>query len=82
MKTARELGIAIVAYSPIGRGMLGGNIRHNSDLEDGDTRKSSPRCKSSQIEVFRYDMYLGTFSESLPTCTNLVQGRTVLTQPH
>jgi aryl-alcohol dehydrogenase-like predicted oxidoreductase len=24
LKTARELGVAIVAYSPIGRGMLGG----------------------------------------------------------
>jgi aryl-alcohol dehydrogenase-like predicted oxidoreductase len=50
MKTARELGVAIVAYSPIGRGMLGGNIRHNSDLADDDTRKSSPRCKCFQRE--------------------------------
>ncbi|THW63584.1 Aldo/keto reductase, partial [Aureobasidium pullulans] len=43
LKTARELGVAIVAYAPLGRGMLGGNIRSNSDLSDDDTRKSSPR---------------------------------------
>jgi len=43
LKTARELGTAIVAYSPIGRGMLGGQIRSPKDLEDGDFRKFSPR---------------------------------------
>ncbi|THX05278.1 Aldo/keto reductase [Aureobasidium pullulans] len=43
LKTARELGVAIVAYAPLGRGMLGGNIRSNSDLSDDDTRKYSPR---------------------------------------
>ncbi|THX85090.1 Aldo/keto reductase [Aureobasidium pullulans] len=47
LKTARELGVAIVAYAPLGRGMLGGNIRSNSDLSDDDTRKSSPRCTTS-----------------------------------
>ncbi|THY40437.1 Aldo/keto reductase [Aureobasidium pullulans] len=43
LKTVRQLGVAIVAYAPLGRGMLGGNIRSNSDLSDDDTRKSSPR---------------------------------------
>jgi aryl-alcohol dehydrogenase-like predicted oxidoreductase len=51
MITARELGVAIVAYSPIGRGMLGGNIRHNSDLTYDDTRKVSPRFKCFQSKV-------------------------------
>lgn len=45
LKTARELGVAIVAYAPLGRGMLGGNIMSNSDLSDDDTRKYSPRCE-------------------------------------
>nr|XP_023907939.1 aldo-keto reductase yakc [NADP(+)]-like [Quercus suber]POF16489.1 aldo-keto reductase yakc [nadp(+)] [Quercus suber] len=43
LKTARELGVAIVAYSPIGRGMLGGSIRSPSDFEEGDFRKNAPR---------------------------------------
>jgi len=36
MKTCRELGVAIVAYSPIGRGMLGGQIRSPKDFEEGE----------------------------------------------
>ena len=44
LQTARELGVAVVAYSPIGRGLLSGQIRKNADLEDGDSRKTSPRC--------------------------------------
>lgn len=43
LKTARELGVAIVAYSPIGRGMLAGTIRSPSDFEEGDFRRYSPR---------------------------------------
>lgn len=43
LKTARELGVAIVAYSPIGRGMLGGNIKGPQDFEEGDFRKFAPR---------------------------------------
>lgn len=43
LKTARELGTAIVAYSPIGRGMLGGTIRSPKDFEEGDFRKFAPR---------------------------------------
>ncbi|TKA65839.1 hypothetical protein B0A55_09124, partial [Friedmanniomyces simplex] len=43
MKACRELGVAIVAYSPIGRGMLGGKIRSPADFEEGDFRKFAPR---------------------------------------
>lgn len=43
LKTCRELGVAVVAYSPIGRGMLSGTIRSPSDLGEGDFRKMSPR---------------------------------------
>ncbi|KAF2166837.1 hypothetical protein M409DRAFT_54617 [Zasmidium cellare ATCC 36951] len=43
LKTARELGVAIVAYSPIGRGMLGGQIRSPKDFEEGDFRSFAPR---------------------------------------
>lgn len=43
LKAARELGVAIVAYSPIGRGMLGGAIRSPNDFEEGDFRRFAPR---------------------------------------
>lgn len=43
LKTCRELGVAIVCYSPIGRGMLSGTIKSPDDLEEGDFRRMSPR---------------------------------------
>lgn len=43
LKAARELGVAIVCYSPIGRGMLGGQIRSPKDFEEGDFRTFAPR---------------------------------------
>lgn len=42
-KTCDELGIAIVAYSPLGRGMLTGEIRSRSDLKPDDFRMVLPR---------------------------------------
>jgi len=41
--TARELGIGIVAYSPLGRGFLTGAISKAEDLADDDFRRSNPR---------------------------------------
>lgn len=43
LKTARELGVAVVCYSPIGRGMLSGTIRSPDDFEEGDFRSFAPR---------------------------------------
>ncbi|CAF4454991.1 unnamed protein product, partial [Adineta steineri] len=43
LKTCRELGVAIVCYSPLGRGLLGGQIKSPDDLEEGDLRKMLPR---------------------------------------
>jgi aryl-alcohol dehydrogenase-like predicted oxidoreductase len=39
----RELGIALVPYSPLGRGFLSGQIRSLDDLEADDFRRRSPR---------------------------------------
>jgi aryl-alcohol dehydrogenase-like predicted oxidoreductase len=39
----RELGIGLVAYSPLGRGFLSGAIRSVDDLAQDDYRRSSPR---------------------------------------
>jgi aryl-alcohol dehydrogenase-like predicted oxidoreductase len=43
LKTSRILGIAIVGYSPIGRGMLSGTFQSPDDLEEGDSRRLSSR---------------------------------------
>jgi aryl-alcohol dehydrogenase-like predicted oxidoreductase len=39
----RELGIAFVAYSPLGRGLITGSIQKREDLAADDWRRTSPR---------------------------------------
>ncbi|MBA2623750.1 MAG: aldo/keto reductase [Chthoniobacterales bacterium] len=43
LQTCRELGIAFVPFSPLGRGFLTGQIQRFEDLEEGDYRRGSPR---------------------------------------
>lgn len=43
LKTCRELGVATIAYSPLGRGMLTGAYKSPADFEEGDFRKLAPR---------------------------------------
>ncbi|KPM50948.1 aldo/keto reductase [Frankia sp. CcI49] len=40
--TCRELGIGIVPYSPLGKGMLTGSITDRADLDETDSRRRSP----------------------------------------
>lgn len=47
--TCAELGIPIVAYSPLGRGFLTGDIKKRSDIPEGDIRHRMPRF---QDDVF------------------------------
>ncbi|WP_288128579.1 aldo/keto reductase [Thiomonas sp.] len=43
LDTVRELGMAFVAYSPLGRGFLTGAIRQLDDLAPDDWRRHNPR---------------------------------------
>ncbi len=43
LDTCRELGVALVAYSPVGRGMLTGTVTDVSKLADDDFRRIAPR---------------------------------------
>ncbi|KQR93715.1 aldo/keto reductase [Chryseobacterium sp. Leaf180] len=47
IKTLNELGIGFVAYSPLGRGFLSGNIRSVDDLPENDFRRGIPRFQDS-----------------------------------
>jgi aryl-alcohol dehydrogenase-like predicted oxidoreductase len=55
LPTARELGIGFVAYSPLGRGFLTGQIQSPDDFEEDDFRRTSPRF---QGENFRKNLEL------------------------
>lgn len=49
LKTCRELGVATIAYSPLGRGFLTGAYKSPDDFEDGDFRKYSPRFSAENF---------------------------------
>jgi aryl-alcohol dehydrogenase-like predicted oxidoreductase len=46
----RELGIGLVAYSPLGRGFLSGAIKSIDDLAPDDYRRFSPRFEGANFE--------------------------------
>ena len=50
MNMCRELGIAFVAYSPLGRGFLTGQIKKFEDFEANDYRRHSPRFQGENFE--------------------------------
>ncbi len=49
LPTVRELGIGFVAYSPLGRGFLSGQIQSLDDLEADDYRRHSPRFQGDNF---------------------------------
>jgi aryl-alcohol dehydrogenase-like predicted oxidoreductase len=49
LPTLEELGIAFVAYSPLGRGLLTGRIRRTDDLSENDWRREVPRFQGENL---------------------------------
>jgi aryl-alcohol dehydrogenase-like predicted oxidoreductase len=49
LKTARELGITVVAYSPLGRGLLTGQYKSPNDFEKDDFRRLVPRFSEANF---------------------------------
>jgi aryl-alcohol dehydrogenase-like predicted oxidoreductase len=50
LAACRELGVGLVAYSPLGRGFLAANFRSLEDLPADDNRRSQPRFQDANAE--------------------------------
>jgi aryl-alcohol dehydrogenase-like predicted oxidoreductase len=50
LPTLRELGIGLVAYSPLGRGFLSGRFSSPEELDEGDFRRSGPRFTGENLK--------------------------------
>lgn len=51
LDTCRELGTAVVAYSPLGRGLLTGSIQSKEDItKEGDMRSMLPRFSGESLD--------------------------------
>src|SRR5579862_3635878 len=75
LQTTRQLGIAFVAYSPLGRGFLTGQIRKFEDLPADDYRRNSPRF---QGENFQKNIELVAQVETLAQEKNCTPGQLAL----
>jgi aryl-alcohol dehydrogenase-like predicted oxidoreductase len=49
LAAARRLGVALVAYSPLGRGFLTGAWSAPNDIEEGDRRRDMPRFQGENF---------------------------------
>jgi aryl-alcohol dehydrogenase-like predicted oxidoreductase len=49
LPTCRELGISFVAYSPLGRSLLTGQVQKPEDIPDGDRRRDHPRFQGANF---------------------------------
>jgi aryl-alcohol dehydrogenase-like predicted oxidoreductase len=50
LPTCRELGIAFIAYSPLGRGLLTGSFQSQADIPEGDRRRDHPRFQGGNFD--------------------------------
>ena len=89
LETVRELGIAFVAYSPLGRGFLTGQIKRFEDFAEDDYRRLSPRFQGDnfarnlelvrQVEAIAKDK--GCTPAQLALAWVLAQGEDVIPIP-
>ncbi len=75
LRATRELGIAFVAYSPLSRGFLTGQIRKFEDLPADDYRRNSPRF---QGENFQKNIELVARVETIAQEKNCTPGQLAL----
>jgi len=89
LPTVRELGIGFVAYSPLGRGFLTGQIRRIEDLAEDDYRWHSPRFQGENFqknldlvaEIEKMAQEKGCTPAQLALAWLLVQGEDIVPIP-
>jgi aryl-alcohol dehydrogenase-like predicted oxidoreductase len=89
LPTLRELGIGFVAYSPLGRGFLTGQIKRVEDLPENDDRRNSPRFQGDNFtrnlelvaEVERIAQEKGCTPAQLALAWVLAQGDDIVAIP-
>jgi aryl-alcohol dehydrogenase-like predicted oxidoreductase len=75
LKTLQDLGIGFVAYSPLGRGFLSGQIRSIDDLPENDFRRAIPRF---QEKYFHKNIELVEAIENLAIEKNITSSQLAL----
>ncbi|HEY2077510.1 MAG TPA: aldo/keto reductase [Streptosporangiaceae bacterium] len=75
LRALRELGIGFVAYSPLGRGFLTGQIRSPDQLDPGDFRASNPRFAADNLAQ---NMRIVAEVEAVATEANVTPAQTAL----
>jgi aryl-alcohol dehydrogenase-like predicted oxidoreductase len=75
LPTVRELGIGFVAYSPLGRGFLTGQITSPEDFAPDDFRRTNPRF---QGENFRRNLDLVARVREIATAKGCAPGQLAL----
>lgn len=89
LPTVRELGVGFVAYSPLGRGFLTGQIKSPDDFAADDTRKNHPRFQGENFarnielvqEIERMAAAKGCTAAQLALAWVLAQGDDVVPIP-
>lgn len=75
LNTLKELGIGFVAYSPLGRGFLSGQIKSIDDLPENDFRRAIPRF---QGEMFQKNIELVKAIEAMAAAKNVTSSQLAL----
>ncbi len=75
LQTLQQLGIGFVAYSPLGRGFLSGNLRSIDDLPENDFRRAIPRF---QAEHFYKNIELVKAIEAMAAAKNVTPSQLAL----